>query len=87
MDDSLPFIANILLANLASMAGVVVVLCFTQPLLLVALPALAVAYRWGLQPSWTDMRASTWIDMHARALVYLHLARARADSRAACPAG
>lgn len=30
VDDSLPFILNILLANIASLAGVIVVLCLTQ---------------------------------------------------------
>lgn len=30
MDDSLPFILNILLANCASLAGVAAVLCLTQ---------------------------------------------------------
>jgi hypothetical protein len=30
VDDSLPFILNILLANVASLAGVAAVLCFTQ---------------------------------------------------------
>ncbi|KAL4856242.1 ABC transporter C family member 13 [Chlorella vulgaris] len=45
VDDSLPFILNILLANIASLAGVIVVLCLTQPLVLAVLPPLAIAYR------------------------------------------
>lgn len=46
MDDSLPFMANILLACCFSLAGVAVVLCLTQPLVLALLPPLALAYRW-----------------------------------------
>ena len=44
IDDQLPFILNILLANAAGLAGSFVVLCMTQPLLLSGLPPLAVAY-------------------------------------------
>lgn len=43
-DDSLPFIANILLANLASLLGVVAVLAYSQPMLLLLLPPLGVLY-------------------------------------------
>ena len=45
-DDSLPFIMNILLANVFGLTGVLVVLCFTQPLLLVAMLPLAGIYRY-----------------------------------------
>ncbi|PSC76164.1 ABC transporter C family member 13 isoform X1 isoform A [Micractinium conductrix] len=45
VDDSLPFILNILLANCASLAGVAAVLCLTQPLVLALLPPLALLYR------------------------------------------
>ena len=44
-DDSLPFIANIFLAQAFGLAGVGVVLCFTQPYLLIALAPIIVAYR------------------------------------------
>lgn len=45
VDDSLPFIANILLANVASLSGVVAVLALTQPALLLLLVALGALYR------------------------------------------
>lgn len=44
-DDSLPFISNIFLAQLFGLAGVALVLCFTQPYLLLALFPIIVAYR------------------------------------------
>lgn len=34
VDDSLPFIANILLANVVSLLGIVVILAYSQPMLL-----------------------------------------------------
>ena len=43
-DDSLPFIMNLLLANLAALLGSLVVLAYGQPLLLLALLPLAYAY-------------------------------------------
>ncbi|KAK9825002.1 hypothetical protein WJX81_008465 [Elliptochloris bilobata] len=45
-DDALPFILNILLANLAALLGVAVVLAFGQPLLAAAFLPLALLYRW-----------------------------------------
>lgn len=44
-DDSLPFISNIFLAQLFGSAGVCLVLCFTQPYLILALCPIIVAYR------------------------------------------
>jgi hypothetical protein len=46
VDDSLPFIMNILLANIASLAGVLAVLALTQPVLLALLLPLGIMYRW-----------------------------------------
>ena len=43
-DDSLPFIANLLLANLAALTGVLLVLAYTQPLLTLLVVPLGVAY-------------------------------------------
>lgn len=45
IDDSLPFIINILLANAVSLAGLLAVLLLGQPLLVLLLLPLAVAYR------------------------------------------
>lgn len=45
-DDSLPFIANILLANAVSLLGVVIVLAYSQPLLLLLLIPLDLIYFW-----------------------------------------
>lgn len=45
VDDSLPFILNILLANLAALAGILAVLAYSQPLLLVSFLPLAIVYR------------------------------------------
>ncbi|KIZ00669.1 hypothetical protein MNEG_7291, partial [Monoraphidium neglectum] len=45
VDDSLPFILNILLANAASLAGLLAVLAYTQPALLLAMAPLALLYR------------------------------------------
>lgn len=45
MDDALPFILNILLANIASLLGIIAVLCSVQPLLLLLLVVLAYSYR------------------------------------------
>lgn len=45
VDDSLPFIMNILLANMVSLVGVLAVLCYSQPLLLVAVLLLGALYR------------------------------------------
>lgn len=45
VDDTLPFMANILLANTASLTGLVTVLTYTEPRLLVALVPLAFLYR------------------------------------------
>jgi hypothetical protein len=47
VDDSLPFILNILLANAVSLAGLLAVLLLGQPLLAALLLPLGVAYRWG----------------------------------------
>ena len=44
VDDALPFIANLLLANLAALAGVLLVLAYTQPLLTLLVIPLGVAY-------------------------------------------
>ncbi|PNG64425.1 ABC transporter C family member 13, partial [Tetrabaena socialis] len=44
VDDSLPFIANIALANIASLAGLLAVLCYAAPPLLPLLLPLALAY-------------------------------------------
>ena len=46
MDDSLPFIANILLANIVSLLGIVVILAYSQPLLLLVFLPLHVGYTW-----------------------------------------
>jgi ABC-type multidrug transport system fused ATPase/permease subunit len=46
VDDSLPFIMNILLANAVSLLLVLAVLAYSQPLLLALLPPLALLYRW-----------------------------------------
>lgn len=43
-DDSLPFIANILLANAASLLGVLAVLAYSQPVILLLLLPLATVY-------------------------------------------
>ena len=43
-DDSLPFIANLLLANLAALVGILAVLGYSQPLLLLLSLPLAVVY-------------------------------------------
>ncbi len=52
-DDSLPFIMNLLLANLVALLGSLVVLAYGQPLLLVALLPLAYAYhRLQVQDPW-----------------------------------
>ncbi|KXZ50983.1 hypothetical protein GPECTOR_14g225 [Gonium pectorale] len=45
VDDSLPFIANIALANAASLLGLLAVMCYAAPPLLPLLLPLAVAYR------------------------------------------
>lgn len=45
VDDALPFMLNLLLANAVSLAGVLAVLCWVQPLLLAALLPLALLYR------------------------------------------
>lgn len=47
VDDSLPFILNILLANTVSLAGLLAVMCFACPPLLALLLPLALAYRQG----------------------------------------
>lgn len=44
-DDSLPFIANIFLAQAFGLAGVIAVLCFTQPYIILALFPLVLVYR------------------------------------------
>eukprot|EP00775_Hariotina_reticulata_P003522 gene3522-3792_t len=46
VDDSLPFILNILLANAVSLAGLLLVLLLGQPLLLLVIIPLAAAYRY-----------------------------------------
>jgi len=45
VDDSLPFIFNILLANAASLTGLLVVLTYTEPRLVAALLPLGLLYR------------------------------------------
>nr|ARO50105.1 multidrug resistance-associated protein [Yamagishiella unicocca] len=45
VDDSLPFILNIALANMASLAGLLLVMCYSAPLLLPLLVPLALLYR------------------------------------------
>lgn len=45
VDDSLPFILNILLANAVSLMGLLAVLLYSQPLLGLVLLPLAVVYR------------------------------------------
>jgi hypothetical protein len=45
VDDSLPFILNILLANAVSLAGLLAVLLLGQPLLAALLLPLGAAYR------------------------------------------
>jgi ATP-binding cassette subfamily C (CFTR/MRP) protein 10 len=45
VDDSLPFILNILLANAVSLAGLLAVLLYSQPLLGLILLPLGVMYR------------------------------------------
>jgi hypothetical protein len=45
VDDSLPFILNILLANAVSLAGLLAVLLYSQPLLALVLLPLALVYR------------------------------------------
>ena len=44
VDNSLPFIANILLANTAALFGVLLVLAYNQPLLLIIFIPLAILY-------------------------------------------
>ena len=46
VDDSLPFIANILLANIVSLLGVLAVLVYSQPLLLLLFIPLYFCYLW-----------------------------------------
>jgi ATP-binding cassette, subfamily C (CFTR/MRP), member 10 len=46
-DDSLPFILNIALANAAALVGIIVVLCYAQPLVAVAFLPLMLLYRSG----------------------------------------
>lgn len=48
VDDSLPFILNILLANAVSLVGLLAVLLYSQPLLGLVLLPLGVMYRWGI---------------------------------------
>lgn len=50
VDDSLPFIMNIFLANAVSLLGVLCVVCYGQPLLVALLLPLAVVYRYALEP-------------------------------------
>lgn len=45
-DDSLPFIANIFLAQMFGLAGITIILCITEPLLLVAMLPMAILFRW-----------------------------------------
>lgn len=45
-DDSLPFIANILLANIVSLLGILVILAYSQPLLLLVFIPLYLGYIW-----------------------------------------
>ncbi len=45
VDDSLPFILNIALANAASLVGLLAVLCYSAPPLLPLLLPLALLYR------------------------------------------
>lgn len=45
VDDSLPFILNILLANAVSLAGLLAVLLYSQPLLLLVVLPLGGVYR------------------------------------------
>lgn len=45
IDDSLPFILNILLAHCASLLGLLTVMCATSPLLLLVLMPMAYVYR------------------------------------------
>lgn len=52
-DDSLPFTLNILLANLFGLFGSIVVLCLSEPWLLLALVPLAVVYKY-LQTYYRD---------------------------------
>lgn len=47
VDDSLPFMLNILLANAVSLGGLLAVLLLGQPLLAALLLPLGLAYRWG----------------------------------------
>ncbi|GAB4816583.1 hypothetical protein N2152v2_003629 [Parachlorella kessleri] len=46
VDDSLPFMLNILLANIASLTGVAAVLLLTQPMVLALLLPLGIVYRY-----------------------------------------
>jgi hypothetical protein len=45
VDDTLPFMSNILLANAASLTGLVAVLAYTEPRLLAALLPLGLLYK------------------------------------------
>ena len=45
VDDSLPFILNIALANAVTLAGLLAVMCYSTPLLLPLLLPLALLYR------------------------------------------
>ena len=45
-DDALPFTLNILLANLFGLVGTILVLCLSEPYLLLALIPLAVLYKY-----------------------------------------
>jgi len=45
-DDALPFTLNILLANIFGLVGTVLVLCLSEPYLLLALIPLAILYKY-----------------------------------------
>ena len=46
VDDNLPFIANIALANIVSLLGILIILAYSQPLLLLLFIPLYLVYVW-----------------------------------------
>eukprot|EP00891_Asterochloris_glomerata_P003413 jgi/Astpho2/3413/e_gw1.00054.14.1_t len=69
-DDSLPFIMNILFANLFGLAGILVVLCLSQPLLLPTLLPLGLMYRYLQQYYRQTAREVRRLSNTARSPVY-----------------
>jgi ATP-binding cassette subfamily C (CFTR/MRP) protein 10 len=72
IDDSLPFIANILLATLVGILGTLVVLCYSTPLIIVVYLPIGALYYWVQKYYRQTSRELKRLDSISRSPIYAH---------------